>query len=180
MRFLTRGLQHQTIGLCTRYKNQLSEWLESIHRKSKPFQWEYENGMKRRDLLTNSSLRVHVLRNGTFVRVDFDMYRRDDLFLCIWYAEDFFFWLKSVHEWICKPASPAEYLINVDEKSRCMQEKRLQQTHERLKKKRKWMPAKKKLLDVSFVGMLHRPGIEPGSRPWQGRILPLDQRCERL
>ena len=31
--------------------------------------------------------------------------------------------------------------------------------------------------DVSFVVVLHRPGIEPGSRPWQGRILPLDQRC---
>ena len=24
---------------------------------------------------------------------------------------------------------------------------------------------------------MQRPGIEPGSRPWQGRILPLDQRC---
>jgi hypothetical protein len=31
-----------------------------------------------------------------------------------------------------------------------------------------------------FVDFLHRPGIEPGSRPWQGRILPLDQRCQRL
>ena len=25
--------------------------------------------------------------------------------------------------------------------------------------------------------VLHRPGIEPGSLPWQGSILPLDQRC---
>ena len=25
--------------------------------------------------------------------------------------------------------------------------------------------------------MIHRPGIEPGSLPWQGSILPLDQRC---
>ena len=24
---------------------------------------------------------------------------------------------------------------------------------------------------------LHRPGIEPGSVPWQGTILPLDHRC---
>ena len=24
---------------------------------------------------------------------------------------------------------------------------------------------------------LHRPGIEPGPPPWQGEILPLDQRC---
>ena len=24
---------------------------------------------------------------------------------------------------------------------------------------------------------IHRPGIEPGSLPWQGSILPLDQRC---
>ena len=24
---------------------------------------------------------------------------------------------------------------------------------------------------------MHLPGIEPGSRPWQGRILPLDHRC---
>ena len=38
---------------------------------------------------------------------------------------------------------------------------------------------KKKKKDGSFV-LLHRPGIEPGSRPWQGRILPLDQRCLRL
>ena len=37
-----------------------------------------------------------------------------------------------------------------------------------------------KKVDVSFVDKLHRPGIEPGSRPWQGRILPLDQRCQRL
>ena len=27
---------------------------------------------------------------------------------------------------------------------------------------------------------LHRPGIEPGSVPWQGTILPLDHRCSRL
>ena len=40
-----------------------------------------------------------------------------------------------------------------------------------------WLTAAKK--DVSFVDKLHRPGIEPGSRPWQGRILPLDQRCQR-
>ena len=26
---------------------------------------------------------------------------------------------------------------------------------------------------------LHRPGIEPGSQPWQGCILPLDHRCLR-
>jgi hypothetical protein len=26
---------------------------------------------------------------------------------------------------------------------------------------------------------LHRPGIEPGSVPWQGTILPLDHRCRR-
>ena len=26
-------------------------------------------------------------------------------------------------------------------------------------------------------GHLQRPGIEPGSLPWQGSILPLDQRC---
>ena len=26
---------------------------------------------------------------------------------------------------------------------------------------------------------LHRPGIEPGPPPWQGEILPLDQRCSR-
>ena len=38
---------------------------------------------------------------------------------------------------------------------------------------------KKKKKDGSFV-LLHRPGIEPGSRPWQGRILPLDQRCQGL
>ena len=25
--------------------------------------------------------------------------------------------------------------------------------------------------------VLHRPGIEPGSVPWQGTILPLDHRC---
>jgi hypothetical protein len=24
---------------------------------------------------------------------------------------------------------------------------------------------------------VHRPGIEPGSHPWQGCILPLDHRC---
>ena len=24
---------------------------------------------------------------------------------------------------------------------------------------------------------LHRPGIGPGPPPWQGEILPLDQRC---
>ena len=24
---------------------------------------------------------------------------------------------------------------------------------------------------------MHRPGIEPGPPPWQGEILPLDQRC---
>ena len=24
---------------------------------------------------------------------------------------------------------------------------------------------------------MQRPGIEPGSPPWQGGILPLDQRC---
>jgi hypothetical protein len=24
---------------------------------------------------------------------------------------------------------------------------------------------------------VHRPGIEPGSVPWQGTILPLDHRC---
>jgi hypothetical protein len=41
--------------------------------------------------------------------------------------------------------------------------------------------AKKEVkIDGSFVVSLHRPGIEPGSRPWQGRILPLDQRCQRL
>ena len=50
--------------------------------------------------------------------------------------------------------------------------------HEQLKKIA--TSAKRHILDVSFVGMLHRPGIEPGSRPWQGRILPLDQRCQRL
>ena len=38
---------------------------------------------------------------------------------------------------------------------------------------------KKMKKDGSFV-LLHRPGIEPGSRPWQGRILPLDQRCQGL
>ena len=27
------------------------------------------------------------------------------------------------------------------------------------------------------LGRIHRPGIEPGSLPWQGSILPLDQRC---
>ena len=27
---------------------------------------------------------------------------------------------------------------------------------------------------------IHRPGIEPGSLPWQGSILPLDQRCAKL
>nr|PNR43974.1 hypothetical protein PHYPA_016357 [Physcomitrium patens] len=27
-------------------------------------------------------------------------------------------------------------------------------------------------------GALHRPGIEPGSVPWQGTILPLDHRCK--
>nr|PNR49195.1 hypothetical protein PHYPA_011091 [Physcomitrium patens] len=26
---------------------------------------------------------------------------------------------------------------------------------------------------------VHRPGIEPGSVPWQGTILPLDHRCQR-
>jgi hypothetical protein len=26
---------------------------------------------------------------------------------------------------------------------------------------------------------MHRPGIEPGSVPWQGTILPLDHRCRR-
>ncbi len=25
---------------------------------------------------------------------------------------------------------------------------------------------------------MQRPGIEPGSRPWEGRIIPLDHRCE--
>ena len=25
--------------------------------------------------------------------------------------------------------------------------------------------------------VMHRPGIEPGPPPWQGEILPLDQRC---
>jgi hypothetical protein len=25
---------------------------------------------------------------------------------------------------------------------------------------------------------MHRPGIEPGSVPWQGTILPLDHRCD--
>ena len=28
-------------------------------------------------------------------------------------------------------------------------------------------------------GGVHRPGIEPGSVPWQGTILPLDHRCGR-
>lgn len=27
---------------------------------------------------------------------------------------------------------------------------------------------------------LHRPGIEPGSVPWQGTILPLDHRCTQV
>ena len=31
-----------------------------------------------------------------------------------------------------------------------------------------------------FGKKLHRPGIGPGPPPWQGEILPLDQRCSRL
>ena len=27
---------------------------------------------------------------------------------------------------------------------------------------------------------MHRPGIEPGTRPWQGRILPLNHRCDAM
>jgi hypothetical protein len=37
--------------------------------------------------------------------------------------------------------------------------------------KKKCFLVSKTLLDI------HRPGIEPGSLPWQGSILPLDQRC---
>ena len=29
----------------------------------------------------------------------------------------------------------------------------------------------------STVGDVHQPGIEPGSVPWQGTILPLDHWC---
>ena len=27
------------------------------------------------------------------------------------------------------------------------------------------------------IKKMHRPGIGPGPPPWQGEILPLDQRC---
>ena len=37
-------------------------------------------------------------------------------------------------------------------------------------------PAPKKRQKVT-QHILHRPGIEPGSVPWQGTILPLDHRC---
>ena len=39
--------------------------------------------------------------------------------------------------------------------------------------------AAKKALQAAAKKVLtvHRPGIEPGSLPWQGSILPLDQRC---
>jgi hypothetical protein len=42
--------------------------------------------------------------------------------------------------------------------------------------------AKQKILYVlaKWKARVHRPGIEPGSLPWQGSILPLDQRCGLL
>ena len=37
-----------------------------------------------------------------------------------------------------------------------------------------WCPRGEKNINLPY---LQRPGIEPGSVPWQGTILPLDQRC---
>ena len=33
------------------------------------------------------------------------------------------------------------------------------------------------LEEFSIRKKMHRPGIGPGPPPWQGEILPLDQRC---
>ena len=40
--------------------------------------------------------------------------------------------------------------------------------------------AQKKRLPLAGFGKMHRPGIEPGSLPWQGSILPLDHRCLKM
>ena len=33
------------------------------------------------------------------------------------------------------------------------------------------------LIVILRIKKMHRPGIGPGPPPWQGEILPLDQRC---
>jgi hypothetical protein len=39
---------------------------------------------------------------------------------------------------------------------------------------RKWIEKSKM---IKKINQLHQPGIEPGSVPWQGTILPLDHWC---
>ncbi|RID69464.1 hypothetical protein BRARA_C01558 [Brassica rapa] len=50
-------------------------------------------------------------------------------------------------------------------------------TSERVRRTRWTQPSLSQYHHSSSTTNLHQPGIEPGSVPWQGTILPLDHWC---